>query len=100
LYEDKLSGVLSEKDFMALRDEFNIELESFRHRLERIDVETERLQDRQKKAANNSVPDLIKKYQKIEKLTHVVMDEFIEKILIGEPDPLTKERGISIEWNI
>ena len=39
------------------------------------------------------------KYQQLEKLNRVIVDEFIDKIYIGKINEETKTRDIEIKWN-
>ena len=43
---------------------------------------------------------IFKKYKKIEKLNRIVLDEFIDKIYIGNINPENKKRTFRIDWNV
>ena len=43
--------------------------------------------------------EIFNKYQKLEKLNKVIVDEFIDKIYIGKEIKETKSRDIQIKWN-
>ena len=43
--------------------------------------------------------DIFNKYQKIEKLNRVIIQEFIDKIYIGKLNKKTNRRDIKIKWN-
>ena len=45
------------------------------------------------------VNDIMKKYKHIKQLNRVILDEFVDKIYIGERDKETNTRNIEIEWN-
>ena len=42
---------------------------------------------------------IFSKYQKLEELNRVIVDEFIDKIYIGKLNEETKSRDIQIKWN-
>ena len=48
---------------------------------------------------NNAI-SILTKYNTINKLNKVIVDEFIDKIYIGNVNLETKERDIIVEWNI
>ena len=98
LYMDKMKGIISEEDFLMLREEYTKDVESYEIRLEEIANqidETKELKEQQK-----DIEGILKKYKHITKLTRIIVDEFIEKIYIGALDKNTKTREIKIEWNL
>ena len=44
--------------------------------------------------------NILGKYKRIKELNKIIIDEFIDKIYIGQVNEETKERDIVIEWNI
>ena len=51
------------------------------------------------KKEKSNADNILKKYKHIKKLNKTILDEFIEKVYIGEYDKETKTRDIEIEWN-
>ena len=47
---------------------------------------------------SNNIENL-KKYKHIQALNKVILDEFIDKVYIGEYDKENNTRNIEIEWN-
>ena len=43
--------------------------------------------------------ELFNKYQQLEKLNRVIVDEFVDKIYIGKINDETNTRDIEIKWN-
>ena len=43
--------------------------------------------------------EIFSKYQKLEELNRVIVDEFIDKIYIGKLNEETNSRDIQIKWN-
>ena len=51
------------------------------------------------KETRKQAEDILKKYKHIKELNKIIIDEFIDKIYIGEIDKETNSRDIEIEWN-
>ena len=98
LYMDKMKGVISEEDFSMLREEYTKDVESYQTRLKDIEKGLDNTKER--KENSKDIESILKKYKKINKLTRIIVDEFIEKIYIGTLDKDTKTREIKIEWNL
>ena len=77
--------------------EYFSEIENMLKRIELIDIEIENL----KKLADDKkeTDKILKKYKHIKELNKVIIDEFIDKVYIGNYDKITKTRDIEIEWN-
>ena len=50
--------------------------------------------------SNKNTKELFNKYQQLEKLNRVIVDEFIDKIYIGKINEETNTRDIEIKWNL
>ena len=98
LYDDKVKGIISENEFILLRDGYNREVEKLENRIQFIDESIENVHDKRKKRDKRE--DVLNKYKHLDKLNKIIVDEFIDRIVVGEPDKETKEREITIEWNI
>lgn len=98
LYMDKMKGIISEEDFSILREEYTKDVESYQTRLEDIEQQLDETETR--KENSKDIESILKKYKKIDKLTRIIVDEFIEKIYVGALDKDTKTREIKIEWNL
>lgn len=97
LFEEKVKGVISEDMFQMMSKDYFNEIENMMKRIEIIDKQIEKLKvdKKEKKHAD----DILKKYKHIKKLNKVILDEFIDKVYIGELDKETNTRNIEIEWN-
>lgn len=97
LFEEKVKGVISEDMFQMMSKDYFNEIENMMKRIEIIDKQIEELKvdKKEKKQAD----DILKKYKHIKKLNKVILDEFIDKVYIGELDKETNTRNIEIEWN-
>jgi len=98
LFEDKVSGKISEDEFTTLRGIYLQEIKDNQKRTQVIEEELKLLEITMTKKDN--ITNTFKKYKKIEKLNKVIIDEFINKIYIGKVNQDSKERDIIIEWNI
>lgn len=81
-----------------LREEYTKDVESYQTRLKDIEKGLDNTKER--KENSKDIESILKKYKKINKLTRIIVDEFIEKIYIGTLDKDTKTREIKIEWNL
>lgn len=97
LFEEKVKGVISEDMFQMMSKDYFNEIENMMKRIEIIDKQIDELKvdKKEKKQAD----DILKKYKHIKKLNKVILDEFIDKVYIGELDKETNTRNIEIEWN-
>ena len=95
LYLDKVSGVLSEGQFVDLNQDFLAEKSRLERRLAQIDQELgEQEQPRQQ-------VDLMEKAQELLKLDTLPRElavALIQKIEIGEQDPDTGQQEVRIHW--
>jgi len=98
LYEDKVSKVISDTEFIMLRESYLQHIEVENKRLEVIKEEVKLLEAKANRKDN--IENTFKKYKKISKLNKVIIDEFISRIYIGNVNEEIKERDILIEWNI
>ncbi len=52
-----------------------------------------------KEESSKNNKEIFNKYQKLEELNRVIVDEFIDKIYIGKLNEETNSRDIQIKWN-
>ena len=98
LYKDKLEGLITQEDFVMLREKFTKEIEEYKKRVEVIKLE---LADIKTKEDNISTSkQIFERYKHIDELNREIIDEFIDVIFIGKINPETKERDIDIEMNV
>ena len=45
------------------------------------------------------LPEFFNKYQQLEKLNRVIVEEFVDRIYIGKINKETNTRDIEIKWN-
>lgn len=97
LFEEKVKGIISEDMFQLISKDYFNEIENMMKRIKIIDkqLENSKTDKKEKKQAD----DILKKYKHINNLNKVILDEFIDKVYIGEIDKKTNTRDIEIEWN-
>lgn len=97
LFEEKVNGVISKDMFQMMSKDYFNEIENMMKRIQIVDKQIEELKvdKKEKKQAD----DILKKYKHIKKLNKIILDEFIDKVYIGELDKETNTRNIEIEWN-
>lgn len=98
LYEDKIEGIISSKEFMMFRKKFLKEIEDYKSRISIIEEELKKVEQIEDNVQNSEA--IFKKYRHIDKLNKEIVDEFIDKVRIGKLDPDTNTRDIDIELNI
>ena len=98
LYEDKIEGIISSKEFMMFRKKFLKEIEDYKSRISIIEEELKKVEQIEDNVQNSEA--IFKKYRHIDKLNKEIVDEFIDKVWIGKLDPDTNTRDIDIELNI
>lgn len=97
LYEDKVKGVITSDMFAMMSSDYLREIEAMTKRIKIIENELTSLEN--VKEEKKQADDLLKKYKHIKELNKVVVDEFIDKIYIGEYNKENKTRSIEIQWN-
>lgn len=97
LFEEKVKGVISENMFQMMSKDYFSEIENMMTRIEIIDKQVNELKsDKQEK---KQAEDILKKYKHIKSLNRVIIDEFIDKVYVGNYDKINNTRDIKIEWN-
>ena len=94
-YTDKVKGILSEADFINLKQVYDVDLESCYARKEWLEKEIKEIDFRYKSMENLS--DLLRKYTSFNTLTHEIVNDFIDTIQVGEKNKLGEQQVI-INW--
>ncbi len=97
LYEDKVNGVITTGQFKDLVVEYNKNENGYNDQIKSINNEIAYYQ--MKKESSNNNKEIFSKYQKLDELNRVIVDEFIDKIYIGKLRVETNSRDIKIKWN-
>ena len=97
LYEDRISGLIPEKEFLVLMNKYKDDNVMLEDRLKIIKKDIKITID--KKETLKTKEDIFKKYRRIEKLNIEIVSDFIDKIFIGSYDDEKKCRNFKIIWN-
>jgi len=97
LYEDKAQKIISEDEFIMLREAYLQDIEVGKKQIKVIDEEIKLIQAKADRKDN--INSIIDKYKQIDKLNKIILDEFVSRIYIGDVSEEAKERDIVIEWN-
>ena len=98
LYDDRVNGVIDASEFALIKNQYSIDIDEYNKRITQISNKIYELE--KSKLVQKNQEKIFAKYNKFDKLTRIVIDEFIDKIYIGNIDPETNKRKFRIEWNI
>ena len=94
LYEDNVTGKLTDERFVKLSREYEIEQDNLKATAEAMRKELKHQE--QKKGSIKSFIAATKKYTDLQELDATVLREFIDKIFVSDKDKNTKTRKIEI----
>jgi hypothetical protein len=94
---DKVKGLISESDFVAMSAEFSSE----RSRLERVITDGQhQLTDIEEKIqVGDNRRELVEQYSHMEHLTREIVEQLIDYISVSKRIPGTRDVPIEIHWN-
>lgn len=95
LYEDNISGKLSDKRFEFMLSEFENEQDTLEISMENAKAEIEKYESDTVRA--DKFIELVKRYTDFSELTTPMLNEFVEKILVHEADYSSSERVQEVE---
>ena len=92
LYEDSVSGRISDERFAELSADYDQEQAQLKERVEELNAELAKAQEASANA--EKFMNVVRKYVSFEELTPVMLREFVEKIVVHEAEALDgKRRG-------
>ena len=97
LYEDNISGKLSDERFIKLSHDYELEQMNLTNIVETLRQEI-RKQEQQKVNVKQFIA-VVRKYTDMQQLTASVLREFIDHIEVSQTDKQTKTRKIKIVYN-
>lgn len=95
LYEDNISGKLSDKRFEYMLNEFENEQDTLEISMENAKAEIEKYESDTVRA--DKFIELVKRYTDFSELTTPMLNEFVEKILVHKADYSSGERVQEVE---
>jgi DNA invertase Pin-like site-specific DNA recombinase len=97
LYEDNVTGKLTDERFVKLSRDYEQEQDRLKATIKTVSQE---LKEQEKKRTNvKAFIAATKKYTDLKELDATVLREFVEKVLVSEKDKQTKTQEIQIVYN-
>lgn len=97
LYEDLKKGLLDESQYISLRNKYKDDYTKLEQRLQTIEKKLLTIQAKKNEAKDKKA--LLSKYKQINDLNVEIVNDLIDKVVIGKYDYGTKHRHIHIVWN-
>lgn len=97
LYEDRKKGFIDDNEYLTLRNKYKQDYSNLEDRLEKIQKNLTAIYAKQDVLKDKKT--LFSKYKHIDNLDINVINDFIEKIIIGSYDEVSNTRNITIIWN-
>lgn len=97
LYEDLKKSFLNEEQYISLRTKYKDDSNKLEGRLKSIENSLLDIQAKQNRLKDRKT--LFRKYKQINKLNIEIVNDFIDRIVIGKYDETTNRRKIHIVWN-
>lgn len=95
LYEDKISGIVSEDRFKKMNENYEQEQNSLKEKIVELEGKIKAINEQS--ASTSHFMELVQKYTRIDTLTHEVAREFIEKIIIHKAEKVDGHRQMKID---
>ena len=83
LYEDSVTGRISDERFTELSADYEAEQQELKERVARIQAELSKAQEATRKTQKKFM-NIVRKHMNFEELTHTLLREFVEKIVVHE----------------
>jgi hypothetical protein len=95
LYEDKLKGILSEERFLKISSEYEYEQTKLKERIKQL----KEMVTKEKSHEMNvdSFLELVKKYEDMSEINHLIVHEFIDKIIVHHREIIGDKKIQKIE---
>ena len=90
-------GIINNEQFKELINNYNIEEDGYNNRIKAIDEEINYYKAKKETSETNKM--LFSKYEQLESLNRIIIEEFIDKIYISKINTETNTRDIQIKWN-
>ena len=97
LYLDKVKGLLTEQDYLAMSKDFAGERDRLEHVIEDGEKQMRELEERI--AIGDNRRALVEKYMNIEHLNREMVDTLIDYVVVGRRAKGTKTVPVEIHWN-
>lgn len=95
LYEDKISGVVSEERFKKMNENYELEQASLKEKIVELEGKIKAINEQS--ASTSHFMELVQKYTRIDELTHEIAREFIEKVIVHKAEKVDGHRQMRID---
>ncbi|MGB8455081.1 MAG: recombinase family protein [Anaerocolumna sp.] len=95
LYVDKVNGILSDEEYIDIKNSLNKEAGKLNKLCETLEADISSLTD--KSSNQDKKEDLIRKYAEFDVLNHEIINEFVDYIEVGDKDTDNNQEVI-IHW--
>ena len=95
-YMDWKTGKISEQKYFVLERVFDEDQQKLQAKKEALEIELAKYE--QNLQSHEHIKELISKYKSIDTLTHEIVNDFVESVMVGEKDSETNEQRIVINW--
>lgn len=96
LYLDKVKGIITEDDFIQLSADLHKDKNMFDKLIQELSAQIDELEEKRTKTTSHR--EQLEQYLSLEHLTHDIVNQLIDSIIIGKRNPETKEIPIEINW--
>ena len=97
LYRDKLKGLIDEKDFVELSNDFHAQRDRLEAQIKDFEKQIEEIEA--KISTDDNRREILEEYVNVEHLTREMVDALIDKIVVGKRIAGTRNVPIEIHWN-
>lgn len=97
LYEDFKNGIIDNNEYNSLKEKYRDDISFLNNRIRKLKKELDDIYNYHKELKNNT--SVFIKYKRISILNHYIVDNFIEKVIIGNYDNKNNQRKVKIIWN-
>lgn len=97
LYEDRKKGFIDDEEYLILRKKYKEDYQKLEDRSKKIESKIFDMKVKQNQLKNKQ--SLFNNYKQINNLEIEIINDLIDKIMIGEYNQKTNQRNIHIIWN-
>lgn len=97
LYNDRVNGILTDKEFLSLKNKHTNQYKKYEDRLKVIEQELRSIFIKKERLKNKET--LFNNYTHLDSLDINIVNDFIDKIEIGYKNENTNKRDINIIWS-
>ncbi len=96
MYEDLKTGIIDYEEYRIFKENLKTEKNNLITRLEVVNKQIKEIEDAEFNF--EEAGRVFKKYTSVKEITREILNEFVDKIIVGEINPETELRDIKIKW--